>query len=349
MLILGLETTCDETSAAVVRDGRAVLSNVVSSQIDLHAKFGGVVPEVAARAHLESLNLIVAEALIQAGVTNPTVQIGGIAVAHGPGLIGCLLVGTSAAKTFSFAWKKPLLAVNHVQAHLYSVLLENSSAASRSTPNRVVPFPAIGLVISGGHSSLYHVKSFHDLTRIGQTQDDAVGEAFDKVAAILQLGYPGGPLIDKLAEQGDPGAIRFPAGHLDRDSLNFSFSGLKTAVLYHVNGKKGRERDASALSLQQKADVAASFQRTAAEMLIEKLRRAAARHESRALVLGGGVSANRAIRKAVASLGAELSLPVFIPPMEFCTDNAAMIAGLGHELLAAGDTASLAMETIATM
>jgi N6-L-threonylcarbamoyladenine synthase len=296
---------------------------------------------VAARAHLESINAIIEEALERAGVTNPRDQITGVAVANCPGLIGCLLVGTAAAKALAFAWRKPLIAVNHVQAHLYSVVLDTQQE---------VPLPGIGLVMSGGHSSLYLVNDFDDLKRIGQTQDDAVGEAFDKVAAILHLGYPGGPLIDALAKRGEPMAVKFPAGHLEKDSLNFSFSGLKTAVLYHVNGKKGRERDASSLSEQQKADVAASFQRTAAAMLVEKLRRAHVRYpETRSLLIGGGVSANTAIRAAVLELGRELGVPVFIPPMRYCTDNAAMIAGLGHSLLAKGKVASLAMETVATV
>ncbi|MGN6370941.1 MAG: tRNA (adenosine(37)-N6)-threonylcarbamoyltransferase complex transferase subunit TsaD [Phycisphaerae bacterium] len=345
MLILGIETTCDETSAAVVRDGHEVLSNVVSSQIDLHAKFGGVVPEVAARAHLETVNAIIDEALHAAGVTEPREEIAAVAVANCPGLIGCLLVGTATAKGLAFAWEKPLVGVNHVQAHLYSVLLHEIL----QDPTREVPFPAIGLVMSGGHSSLYHVRAFDQLQRIGQTQDDAVGEAFDKVAAILQLGYPGGPLIDKLAKSGNPRAIRFPLSHLEKDSLNFSFSGLKTAVLYHVNGKKGRERDASALSEQQKADVAASFQYTAAQMLVEKMRRAANRFETRSLIVGGGVSANTAIRQAVLDLAAELGLPAFIPPMRYCTDNAAMIAGIAHPLLLAGNTSPLSLDTIATV
>ncbi|HEY4329848.1 MAG TPA: tRNA (adenosine(37)-N6)-threonylcarbamoyltransferase complex transferase subunit TsaD [Phycisphaerae bacterium] len=350
-MILGIETTCDETSAAIVKDGRQVLSNVVSSQIDLHAKFGGVVPEVAARAHLESLNAIVAEALEKAAITNPASQLTGIAVANCPGLIGCLLVGTAAAKAFSFAWQKPLLAVNHVQAHLYSVVLETQIETQKSKIENPLPplFPAIGLVMSGGHSSLYHVHNFHELYRIGQTQDDAVGEAFDKVAAILQLGYPGGPLIDKLATQGDPFAIKFPMSLLEKNSLNFSFSGIKTAVLYHVNGKKGRQRDASSLSLRQKADVAASFQHTCAQMLTEKLRRAASQFPARSLIIGGGVSANTQIRRAVTHLGTELNLPVFIPPMQFCTDNAAMIAGLGHQLLSANRLADLSLQTIATV
>jgi N6-L-threonylcarbamoyladenine synthase len=351
VLILGIETTCDETAAAVVRDGREVLSSVVSSQVDLHAKFGGVVPEVAARAHLESINAIVAEALEQAGVGDGARGIDAVGVANCPGLIGCLLVGTAAAKGFAFAWQKPLVAVNHVQAHLYSVVLgEKPEAAPLRSQKPEVPLPGIGLVMSGGHSSLYLVRGFDDLVRIGQTQDDAVGEAFDKVAAILKLGYPGGPLIDTLAKSGDPRAIKFPAGHLEKDSLNFSFSGLKTAVLYHVNGKKGRERDASSLSEQQKADVAASFQRTAAEMLVEKLRRACARYsEARSLIVGGGVSANTAIRAAVMELGRELGVPVFIPPMRYCTDNAAMIAGLAYVLLRKGKVATLAMETVATV
>ena len=320
----------------MVQDGRRVLSNVVSSQIDLHAKFGGVVPEVAARAHLETLNAIIDEALRTAGVSKPREEIAAVAVANCPGLIGCLLVGTATAKGLAFAWEKPLVGVNHVQAHLYSVLLEeNSDAPNR---NADVPFPAVGLVMSGGHSSLYHVRAFDQLQRIGQTQDDAVGEAFDKVAAILQLGYPGGPLIDNLAKSGNAQAIKFPLSHLEKDSLNFSFSGLKTAVLYHVNGKKGRERDASSLSGQQKADVAASFQNTAAQMLVEKLRRAANRYETHSLIIGGGVSANTAIRKAVLNLAEDLRIPAFIPPMRYCTDNAAMIAGLAHPLLLAGKT-----------
>jgi len=253
----------------------------------------------------------------------------------------------------------PRVGVNHVQAHLYSVELEEGGGDAKhetrnpkhETHNEMgkVPFPAVGLVMSGGHSSLYFAESFHELRRIGQTQDDAVGEAFDKVAAILKLGYPGGPLIDELAKRGDAEAVKFPLSHLEKDSLNFSFSGLKTAVLYHVNGKKGRERDASALSEQQKADVAASFQKTAALMLVEKLRRAAARYPAKSLVIGGGVSANSRIRAAVEELGRELGMPVFIPAMRYCTDNAAMIAGMGYQMLMAGRGADLDLEAVATV
>lgn len=341
MLILGIETTCDETAAAVVADGRRVLSSAVSSQIDLHAKFGGVVPEIAARAHIETINEMIAAALRDAQIRGQ--QLDGVAVAHAPGLIGCLLVGVAAAKSLAFAWNKPLIPVNHVQAHLYSVMLEDGGAQAE------MRFPTLGLVISGGHSSIYHVTAFDCLQRIGVTHDDAVGEAFDKVAAILQLGYPGGPLIDRLARQGDENAINFPLSLLEKESLDFSFSGIKTSVLYHVNGKKGRERDASSLSAQQKADVAASFQRAAAAMLIEKLRRAAARYETRSLMVGGGVSANSVIRRRLLELGGELGVPVLIPPLRFCTDNAAMTAGLGYHLLKAGKVADLNLEAIATL
>lgn len=345
-LILGLESTCDETAAAVVWQGREVLSSVVSSQIGLHQKFGGVVPEVAARAHLESINWLVTEALNQAGIKTGT-QLDGIAVAHAPGLIGCLLVGVATAKALAFAWQKPLIPVNHVQAHMYSVLLRDATNTEPS--DRLPEFPALGLVISGGHSSLYHVTAFDQIKRIGATHDDAVGEAFDKVAAILKLGYPGGPLIDKLALQGNPDAIDFPLSLLAKDSLDFSFSGIKTSVLYFVNGKQGRERDASSLTQQQKADVAASFQRAAATMLVEKIRRGIKQYPVKSILVGGGVSANSVIRKQLELVGRELAIPVFIPPLRYCTDNAAMTAGLGYHLWRAGKTAGLELEAIATV
>ena len=351
MLILGIETTCDETAAAVVREGRYVVSSVVSSQIDLHAKYGGVVPEIAARAHLESLNALVAEALEQAGLDPASAGreggVDGVAVAHAPGLIGCLLVGVAAAKALAFAWEKPLIPVNHVQAHLYSTLLHDGPADMPLAPPP--EFPALGLVISGGHSSIYHVMGFDRLERIGATHDDAVGEAYDKVAAILQLGYPGGPLVDRLAQSGNPQAINFPLSLLEKNSLDFSFSGIKTSVLYYVNGKQGRERDASALSESQKADVAASFQRAVATILAEKLRRAAGQYPARSLLIGGGVSANSAIRVRLLELGRELGLPVLIPSLRYCTDNAAMTAGLGYQLLKVGKTAGLDLEAIATV
>ncbi len=341
--VLGLETTCDETAAAVVADGRVVASSAVRTQIDLHAKYGGVVPEIASRAHLECLNAVVQEALDRSGIAPRTLS--AIAVAHGPGLIGCLIIGVSAAKGFSFAWNLPLVAVNHVQAHLYSVQLHVPDAP----PPAEVQFPALGLVISGGHTSLYRMDAFDALTRLGATADDAIGEAFDKVAAILQLGHPGGPLVDKLARAGNPHAVAFPIPLLGKESLDLSYSGLKTAVLYHVNGRQGREKDASALSEQQKADVAASFQEAATQTLVIKCRRAAAQFRPRALVIGGGVSANSAVRGKMHALAAELSIPLFLPAPQFCTDNAAMIAGLGHLHLQANRTSSLDLEAVATM
>jgi len=342
-LVLGIETTCDETAAAVVADGVHVRSNVVWTQVALHQKFGGVVPEIASRAHLEHLDQVIKLALTEAGVTPG--ELGGVAVSNCPGLIGCLIVGVSAAKALAMAWNLPLLAVNHVHAHLYASLL-----APADTPLPVAPtFPAIGLTISGGHTALYLVRSFEDIQRIGATHDDAVGEAFDKVAAIMELGYPGGPIIDRIAQQGDPKAVRFPVPLLEPDSLNFSFSGLKTAVLYHARGHQGKARPASDLSAQDQANIAVSFQNSVAKVLSEKIRRAVNRYHARSIIIGGGVSANRSIRQAITTLGTRLAIPVHIPAMPYCTDNAAMIAGLGYHHWCAGITADLALEAIATV
>ena len=344
-LILALETTCDETAAAVVRDGRTVLSNIVASQVNLHARYGGVVPEIAARAHIETLNRLVEQALHQADVK--PADLTAIAVANRPGLIGCLLVGVSAAKTLAFAWDKPLLCVNHVEAHLYGACLIGVAAPARPP---WPPLPALGLVISGGHTNLYLVQAFAHMERIGATIDDAAGEAFDKAAAILGLGYPGGPLVDQLAGHGDPHAVKFPVSLLGRDSLNFSFSGLKTAVLYHVQG--GAQAGApgrAPLTRQEKADVAASFQHAVVQALCVKLRRAAERYPVQSFMIGGGVSANRRLRQAVEDLGAALKRPVYLPPPEFCTDNAAIIAGLATHLYRAGEIHPLDTAVVATV
>ena len=344
-LVLGIETTCDETSAAVVRDGRFVLSNVVWSQVALHARYGGVVPEIAARAHIESLNRIVDLALQEAAVS--PCDLTAVGVANRPGLIGCLLVGATAAKAFSFAWNLPLMCVDHVHAHLYSACL---FAAGSSSPSPVPPpLPAIGLVISGGHTSLYRIAGFCDMLRLGATVDDAVGEAFDKVAAILHLGYPGGPLVDRLARHGNPRALEFPISLLGRESMDFSFSGLKTAVLYHVNGPGGRQRDVTALTPSERADVAASFQHAVATALAAKLRRALERHPVRSVLIGGGVAANSEVRRTMETLGEALGLPVFLPAPPFCTDNAAMIAGLAAEWLRLGFKSGLDTPVVATI
>src|SRR5688500_3588114 len=284
--ILGIESTCDETGAAVVIDGRDVRSNVVASQVELHAKYRGVVPEIASRAHIENILPVVREALGGAGVELGTID--AVAVAHRPGLIGSLLIGVTAAKTLAWAAGKPLVGVDHVHAHLYSVMLEK---------NEPPPMPAVGLVVSGGHTALYRVGSWLDVELIGSTIDDAVGEAYDKVAALLGLGYPGGPILDRLADRGGPRAVEFPRTLLGRDSLDFSFSGLKTAVLYPGYGVPTRHRRVATsrppqLSDQRIADLAASFQSACADVIVTKLRRAIERVGARSVIVGGGVSAN---------------------------------------------------------
>lgn len=330
-MILGIESTCDETAAAVVEAGVRVCSNVVATQFELHEKYRGVVPEIASRAHIENILPVLREAIEQSGWSFDDID--AIAVACRPGLIGSLLIGVTAAKTLAWALGKPLIGVDHVHAHLYSVMLE-SSAQPR--------FPAVGLVASGGHTALYRLGSFAEVELIGTTIDDAVGEAYDKVSAILGLGYPGGPVIDRLAADGDPEAVAFPRSMLGGQSLDFSFSGLKTAVLYHVRGHKGRERDASSLSSQQIADVAASFQAACVDVILAKLKRALKQTGGQCVIIGGGVSANRGLRQALH----RLDVPVWYPELRFCTDNAAMIAGLGYLHHQRGEHASLDLDAI---
>jgi N6-L-threonylcarbamoyladenine synthase len=355
-IILGLESSCDETSCALVADGRRVLSNIVSSQVALHERFGGVVPEVASRAHIEAINPVLAEALAAAGVHRQ--QISGIAVTSEPGLIGSLLVAVMAAKTLAWAWGKPLAAVNHVHAHAYSPALDAEP----------IEYPAVALVISGGHTTLYACRSPIEVTSLGQTIDDAAGEAFDKVASILNLGYPGGPVVDNAARGGHIGAVSLPVTLLEGQSLDFSFSGLKTAVLYHVNGVPnaqlspaaaaakgpGYAKGAANLTAAEVADIAASFQAVVAEILAIKLRRAAAHCEKeglkiRSIVVGGGVAANSAIRARLVAVSEKLHCALRLAPLKFCTDNAAMIAGLGYHHLAAGHRAALDLEATPTM
>lgn len=330
MLILGIESTCDETGAAVVADGFDVRSNVVASQIDLHAPYRGVVPEIASRAHIENILPVVRDAAEMARVQLKDID--AVAVAYRPGLIGSLLIGVTTAKTLAWALAKPLVGVDHVHAHLHSVVLDSGAE---------IPMPAVGLVCSGGHTALYRLGDWLDVELVGSTLDDAVGEAFDKVAALLGLPYPGGPAIDALAAKGNPRAVHFPRSRLHRQSLDFSFSGLKTSVLYHVRGYQGRQRQIS-LTPQELADVAASFQAACVDVLVEKIRRAAPRFSARSVILGGGVSANTALRRAMA----KFPLPVYFPPLAYCTDNAAMIAALAARLLAAGRTSSLDLDAI---
>jgi N6-L-threonylcarbamoyladenine synthase len=330
--VLGIETSCDETSAAVVVNGREVRSNLVSSQVALHAQYGGVVPEIAARAHIEQLRPIIEQALEQGGVGYADLD--AIAVTDGPGLVGSLLIGVTAAKVLSLAYGLPLVAVDHIEAHA------TSAALLADQP----PWPAVALVVSGGHTSLYLVRGFMDLELRGQTVDDAAGEAFDKVAAILELGYPGGPIIDHVARTGDADAIRFPRTWLDRARLDFSFSGLKTAVLYHVYGAGRKYGTARNLNASEIADIAASFQAALIEPLIKKTIAAARQTGVNDVVVGGGVASNSALRDGLRAACADAELTLHLTPTEFCGDNAAMVAALGYRRLQAGRTAGLSLE-----
>ena len=305
-LILGIETSCDETAAALVMGGTDVVSSVVSTQIDLHAQYGGVVPEIASRAHLDMLNPIVARAIVEAGVDER--RIDAVACTVGPGLIGALLVGVSAAKAFALAWDVPFIGVNHHEAHLYSAFLEDPS----------LQFPLVVLLVSGGHTMIIEMRDHGQYRLIGRTIDDAAGEAFDKVARFLGLGYPGGPAIDREARQGDPEAIAFPRAML-HEGYDVSFSGLKTAVMNHVR----KHPDVSSV------DVAASFQTAVVDVLVAKTRRAARDVGAKGLVLAGGVAAISLLRERVLQACIDDGMQAFLPSREMCTDNAAMIASAG--------------------
>lgn len=338
VIILGIETSCDETAAAVVADGSTILSSVVASQTDLHERFGGVVPEIASRAHVERILPVMAEAIEKAGVT--TDQIDAVAVANQPGLSIALMVGVTAAKALAWAWDKPLIAVNHVHAHLQSAILDQKS----------IDLPAVALVVSGGHTLLYDAQSALDLRLLGSTIDDAAGEAFDKVASILRLPYPGGPSIEKIAREGNPRAIDFPRSLLEKDSLDFSFSGLKTAVLYFCQGQdmKG-ENLVAKMSRQEIADIAASFQAAVIDVLTEKTRRAVEKVGARTVLLGGGVAANGALRQAMTDLCSAMDLALRVAPKALCTDNAAMTASLAYPKYRAGLFADLSLEPRASL
>lgn len=319
MRVLGFESSCDETAVAVVEDGHCVLASVVQSQDDLHETYGGVVPEIAGRAHAERIGKIADRALAEAKTSFSGID--AVAVAHRPGLIGSVLVGVAAAKSVAWRLGIPLIGVHHVEAHLWSGLLEQSSP----------PWPALGLVVSGGHTSLYRVDAPFRCTILGRTIDDAVGEAYDKAAALLGLGWPGGVRVDRTAQHGNDETYQFPMPNLKGRPLDFSFSGLKTAVRYGVLGLPGTAiREPDSLSDQERADAAASFQKTAVRTLIRGLRRARQDHpDVKSLLIGGGVSANSRLRKELGAFAEEEGLVLRIPPMEWCVDNAAMVAGLG--------------------
>jgi len=338
VLVLGIESTCDETAASVVEDGARVLSNVIASQDELHRDYGGVVPEIASRAHAERLVPVVERAVKEAGVTLEAVD--AIAVANRPGLIGSLLVGVAGAKALAWSLGKPLVGVDHVRAHLYA-------GALGADP---IEFPALGLVVSGGHTSLYRCESPLEIDPIGATIDDAVGEAYDKVGAMLGLDYPAGPRVDRLAQTGDERAHDFPVSRLSRDSLDFSFSGLKTAVLYAIRGVPERdgkttrfERDFDDLDDPARADIAASFQRAACRAVVLKATRALGNDDAdyRTLIVGGGVSANSRLRAELTTLAGARGLDLRLPDLRYCLDNAAMIAGLAYHRLARGERDAL--------
>jgi N6-L-threonylcarbamoyladenine synthase len=334
-LLLTIESTCDETAAAVINDKLEVLASVVASQDRLHEKFGGVVPEIASRAHVERILPVIHSTLEKAGVT--LADLDAVAVANRPGLAGSLLVGLMAAKTLALACDLPLVAIDHLQAHIYACRL----AAGRDV------FPCIGLIVSGGHSNIYRCASPLDFTPLGGTIDDAAGEAFDKVASMLGLGFPGGPALQRAAEKGDPKRFRLPRPLLDDATrLDFSFSGLKTAVRYQLYGVGRPEMDAAALDPQLVADMAASVQAAIIDCLAGKAVLALERTGFNRLCIGGGVAANRPFRATMEQLAAERGFELFIPPLSLCTDNAVMGA-IALEKLKAGQIASLDLDIAA--
>lgn len=338
MRILGLESSCDETAAAVVEDGAAILSNVVASQYDLHRPFGGVVPEVAARAHAERVTAIIDEAMTRANCTAN--EIDAISVVNRPGLVGALLVGIAAGKGLAIAWNKPLVGIDHIWGHVYASVLAGFNV-----------FPHLSLIVSGGHTSLYRVESPLAIRVLGQTADDAAGEAFDKVAKMLELGFPGGPALARLAGTASSSERSMFLGvsakaisgmsEEERKSLDFSFSGLKTAVYYHLRGTTVGRGPLRALEPQERAAVAASFQEAVCEQLVRKTLMAAEQTGIRNIAVGGGVACNARLRELFAARAAQAGATVFFPPPELCTDNAAMSAGLAYHRLANGESDGL--------
>lgn len=337
MLILGIESSCDETAAAVVRDGREILSSVISSQIEIHKPFGGVVPELAAREHLDKIDPIVDEALKQASVSLE--EINAVAVTQGPGLIGSLLVGVSYAKALAFGLEIPCVGVNHIEGHVYSVAFENPP----------VEYPAFALIVSGGHTNLFFIPEPGKYKVISRTRDDAAGEAFDKVAKMLGLEYPGGPIIERLAKEGDAGKIKFPIAKISDGRPDFSFSGLKTAVSRYLRENEIQPLAAGESPTAEIKDIAASFQATVVKSLAGTTEKQAAAYKPKTLIVAGGVACNSALREAALSLGAKLNLPVYFPSKHLSTDNAAMIAAAGHFHLSRGVRADSRMTADASL
>lgn len=337
MLVLGIESSCDETAAAIVRDGREMVSSVISSQVDIHKRFGGVVPELASREHLDKIVPVVEEAFERAGVGKT--EIDGIAVTAGPGLVGSLLVGVSYAKAMAFALGKPIVGVNHIEGHIYSVAFENPP----------VEYPAMALIVSGGHTNLFLVPEPGRYKVVARTRDDAAGEAFDKVAKMLGLGYPGGPIIERLAREGDPRSVPFSIPRMGDGRPDFSFSGLKTAVSRHVRETGLRPVGENEEPSPAVKNLAASFQDVVVRSLVGTMERLAEEYGPKTLIVAGGVACNGALRRASADAAARLNVPVYFPSPHLSTDNAAMIAAAGTVKLLAGERSGLDLNADVSM
>jgi len=337
MLVLGIETSCDETAAAVVRDGREILSSVIASQIETHKRFGGVVPEIASREHLDKIVPIVNEALSRAQVSKT--ELDGLAVTVGPGLVGSLLVGVSYAKAMAFALDKPLAGVNHIEGHVYSVAFENPP----------IEYPALALIVSGGHTNLFFIPESNKYKVVARTRDDAAGEAFDKVAKMLGLGYPGGPVIERLAREGNPRAVKFSIPRMGDGRPDFSFSGLKTAVTKYARETGLQPVTNGEEPSQAIKDVAASFQSVVVRSLVGTMERIADEYGPRTLIVAGGVACNGALREAGREAASRLGMPIYFPTPHLSTDNAAMIAAAGTAKLLAGERAGLDLNADVTL
>lgn len=330
-LIMGIETSCDETAAAIVEDGKKIISNVVASQISIHQKYGGVVPEIASRKHMEYIIPVIDKALEES--EKKITDLSAIAVTYGPGLIGSLLVGLSVAKAMAYAQNIPLIGINHLEAHIYANFLEHTE----------IKPPFICLIVSGGHTSLVYMRNFGEYKLLGQTKDDAAGEVFDKIAKVLDLGYPGGPITEKLAKKGDPSSIKFPRPILNDKSYDFSFSGLKTAVIYYIKELKEENKNIPV------SDILASFQQAVIDVLVKKTIKAALKFKTKQIILAGGVAANNSLRREIKEKADLVNIKVFYPSIFLCTDNAAMVASAGYYKFKENKKSSLNLDAVSRL